>query len=63
METVEIRLIGESTGKLTPLLAEGMQPDAAGRSLEVNATGNGVTGFVAATGRSYLCEGTTTDPL
>ena len=62
-DTVEIRLIDESTGKLTPLLAEGMQPDAAGRSLEANATGNGVTGFVAATGRSYLCEDTTTDPL
>lgn len=62
-DTVEIRLIDESTGKLVPLLAEGMQPDATGRSLEVSATGNGVTGFVAATGRSYLCEDTTSDPL
>lgn len=62
-DTVEIRLIDEATGKLEPLLAEGMQPDARGRSLEASPTGNGVTGFVAATGRSYLCEDTTTDPL
>ena len=26
-------------------------------------TGNGVTGFVAATGKSYLCEDTREDPL
>jgi two-component system, sensor histidine kinase SagS len=62
-DTVEIRLIDETTGKLEPLLTEGMQPDASGRSLEASPTGNGVTGFVAATGRSYLCEDTTTDPL
>jgi two-component system, sensor histidine kinase SagS len=62
-DTVEIRLIDESTGRLEPLLAEGMQPDASGRALHASPTGNGVTGFVAATGRSYLCEDTTTDPL
>jgi CheY-like chemotaxis protein len=40
-----------------------MEPDAAGRKLFVSAVDNGVTGFVAATGRSYLCEDTTSDPL
>lgn len=62
-ETVEIRLINEQTGELEPLLAVGMQPEAAGRRLMAQATGNGVTGFVAATGRSYLCEDTASDPL
>ncbi|MEZ6054557.1 MAG: response regulator [Planctomycetaceae bacterium] len=62
-DTVEIRLIEETTKSLEPLLAVGMQPDAEGRKLKAEATGNGVTGFVAATARSYLCEDTTTDPL
>jgi CheY-like chemotaxis protein/putative methionine-R-sulfoxide reductase with GAF domain len=62
-DTVEIRLIDETTNVLEPLLAVGMEPDAAGRKLFVSAVDNGVTGFVAATGRSYLCEDTTSDPL
>ena len=62
-DTVEIRLIDKRSGRLEPLLTEGMEPDAAGRALKAEATDNGVTGFVAATGRSYLCEDTTTDKL
>ena len=38
-------------------------PDAAMRDLFALPQGNGVTGFVAATGKSYLCEDTTEDPL
>jgi CheY-like chemotaxis protein len=34
-----------------------------GRSLFAQLQNNGVTGFVAATGKSYLCEDTTEDPL
>lgn len=62
-ETVEIRLVEQSTRRLKPLLAVGMQPDAEGRELHAEAEHNGVTGFVAATGRSYLCEDTLKDPL
>ncbi|WP_437202881.1 response regulator [Planctomicrobium sp. SH664] len=62
-ETVEIRIVDQESGRLTPLLAIGMDPTAEQRELRVNAEGNGVTGFVAATGRSYLCEDTTKDPL
>lgn len=62
-ETVEIRLLEQSTKRLKPLLAVGMQPDAEGRELSAEAEHNGVTGFVAATGRSYLCEDTLKDPL
>lgn len=62
-ETVEIRIVEKETQRLRPLLALGMVPDAEGRELMVSAEGNGVTGFVAATGRSYLCEDTTKDPL
>lgn len=62
-DVVEIRLLDSKTGKLEPLLAEGMSPEAAGRELSAQPQGNGVTGFVAATGKSYLCEDTTEDPL
>jgi CheY-like chemotaxis protein len=40
-----------------------MAPEAAGRVLFARPQGNGVTGFVASTGKSYLCEDTTQDPL
>jgi CheY-like chemotaxis protein/PAS domain-containing protein len=62
-ETVEIRLLDEATQKLEPLLTVGMVPEAATRELYARPQGNGVTGFVAATGKSYLCEDTTNDPL
>jgi hypothetical protein len=62
-ETVEIRIIDQATMTLRPLLALGMDQTAEQRVLRVSATGNGVTGFVAATGRSYLCENTLSDPL
>jgi CheY-like chemotaxis protein len=62
-ETVEIRLLDKSNKQLEPLLEVGMEPGAASRVLRADPQGNGVTGFVAATGKSYLCEDTTTDPL
>jgi two-component system, sensor histidine kinase SagS len=62
-ETVEIRLLDKRTRQLEPLLAVGMQPVAASRTLYAEPQGNGVTGFVAATGKSYLCEDTENDPL
>ncbi len=60
-DVVEIRLLDKQTGKLEPLLAEGMQPEAESRVLYAKPEGNGVTGHVAATGRSYLCDDTTRD--
>lgn len=60
---VEVRLLDSKTGRLELLLSEGMRPEAANRVLYAQPQGNGVTGFVAATGKSYLCEDTTEDPL
>ncbi|MCA9115412.1 MAG: response regulator [Planctomycetaceae bacterium] len=62
-ETVEIRLVEKKTKKLEPLLAVGMGPVAADRALFAEPAGHGVTGFVASTGKSYLCEDTANDPL
>jgi CheY-like chemotaxis protein/PAS domain-containing protein len=60
---VEIRMLDQDTGILEPVLAVGMTDEAAQRELSASITGNGVTGFVAATGKSYLCEDTLEDPL
>jgi CheY-like chemotaxis protein len=62
-DVIEIRLLDRATGRLEPLLEEGMTPAAARRALYADAKGNGVTGFVAATGKSYLCPDTANDPL
>jgi two-component system, sensor histidine kinase SagS len=62
-DVVEIRLLDRQTNRLEPLLEEGMTPEAAKRELYAKTEGNGVTGFVAATGKSYTCTDTSTDPL
>jgi len=61
-DTIEVRLLDRKTGELKPLLADGMLPEAAGRVLYARPTGNGVTGFVASTGESYLCADAANDP-
>jgi CheY-like chemotaxis protein len=61
-DTIEVRLLDRKTGELKPLLEDGMLPEAAGRVLYARPTGNGVTGFVASTGESYLCADTANDP-
>ncbi|GIW88559.1 MAG: two-component system response regulator [Isosphaeraceae bacterium] len=63
LDFIEIRLIDRATGRLVPLVSEGMTPLAANRELYARREGNGVTGFVAVTGKSYLCRDTSSDPL
>lgn len=63
LDFIEIRLLDRETGELVPLLTEGMTKLAAARKLYARKEGNGVTGFVAATGQSYLCPDTASDPL
>ena len=63
LDFIEIRLLDRATNRLIPLLTEGMTPLAANRELYARKEGNGVTGFVAATGLSYVCPDTTKDPL
>jgi CheY-like chemotaxis protein/PAS domain-containing protein len=62
-ETVEIRLLERDSNRLIPLLNVGMLPEAAARELYALPEGNGVTGFVAAHGQSYLCKDSLHDPL
>jgi CheY-like chemotaxis protein len=62
-DVVEIRLMDQKTGQLIPLLEVGMDDEAARRDLYAAEEENGVTGFVAFSGKSYLCEDTANDPL
>lgn len=62
-DVVEIRLMDQKSRQLIPLLEVGMDDDAAHRTLYAKDSGNGVTGFVGASGKSYLCEDTANDPL
>ena len=61
-DTIEVRLLDRRTGELKPLLEDGMTREAAGRTLFARPEKNGVTGFVAHTGRSYLCPDASADP-
>jgi two-component system, sensor histidine kinase SagS len=62
VEVIEIRLLEQSTGNLIPLLSVGIDQVAADRRLMASPQGQGVTGYVAAYGKSYLCKDTTKDP-
>ena len=62
-DVMEIRLLEQQTGELVSLLCVGIDDEAAKRPLFAQPQNYGVTGFVAATGKSYLCEDTEEDPL
>jgi CheY-like chemotaxis protein len=59
----EIRLIDNKTNELEVLLSVGINSERAQQPLYVSTNGQGVTGFVAASGRSYYCPDTSKDPL
>ena len=63
LDVLEIRMLQQDTRELIPIMSVGFIPIAANRQLFAETEGNGVTGFVAATGKSYVCEHTTEDPL
>lgn len=62
-DVVEIRLIDRKTERCETLLSEGIDSKESKLPLFAQSQGNGVTGFVCATGKSYLCEDTTNDRL
>ena len=62
-DVIEIRLLEQATGNLMPLLSVGIDQDAADRKLFAHPQGNGITGYVAASGVSYICQDVLNDPL
>jgi CheY-like chemotaxis protein len=57
-----IRLVDKRTNKLEVVIAEGLPPEALEVDLYAQPEGNGISGYVAATGRSYICHDTEKDP-
>lgn len=57
-----IRILDQRTNKLEPVIAEGLPPEALEVDLYAQPEGNGISGYVAATGRSYICHDTEKDP-
>jgi CheY-like chemotaxis protein/GAF domain-containing protein len=57
-----IRLIEARTGKLELVMSRGLPSVAMEVELFAKPEGNGISGYVAATGRSYVCRDTRTDP-
>jgi len=58
-----IRLLDPETGRLELVLASGMSPEAEAIEIFASTEGNGISGYVAATGRSYICHDVPSDPL
>ena len=56
-----IRLLDKRTNKLEVVIAEGLPPEALEIDLYAQPEGNGISGYVAATGRSYICHDTEKD--
>ena len=57
-----IRLVDERTNKLEIVIHEGLPAEALEVDLYVQPEGNGISGWVASTGRSYICHDTERDP-
>lgn len=62
-EVIEIRVLEQSTGDLLPLLSVGIDEEASDRRLLARMHENGITGYVAASGLSYICHDVLNDPL
>ncbi|MEM9753590.1 MAG: response regulator [Planctomycetota bacterium] len=57
-----IRLIDKRSNKLEVVISEGLPPEALEIDLYAQPEGNGISGYVAATGRSYICHDVEKDP-
>src|SRR3954465_9327599 len=57
-----IRLLDRKTNKLEVVISQGLPPDALNIELFAEVEGNGISGYVAATGRSYICPDVERDP-
>lgn len=57
-DTFEFRLLDSGTGRLLPFIAHGIPETAIHRELFALSSGNGITGYVANTKESVLCEDT-----
>lgn len=57
-----IRLLNKKTNKLEPVISVGLPSEALEVDLYAEPEGNGISGWVASTGRSYICHDVEKDP-
>jgi CheY-like chemotaxis protein len=57
-----IRVVDERSSKLELVMSAGLPPEAMEVELFARREGNGISGYVAATGKSYICADTAVDP-
>jgi CheY-like chemotaxis protein len=62
-DNFEIRLLDRETGQLELVIAIGLSPLKIGEVIYAEPEGNGISGYVAATGRSYICADVQRDSL
>jgi CheY-like chemotaxis protein len=57
-----IRLLDRRSNKLDVVISKGLPPEAVNIDLYADENGNGISGYVGATGRSYICPDVERDP-
>ena len=62
-DNFEIRLLDRETNRLELVMAVGISPERVGEVIYPETDGSGISGYVAATGESYLCPSVQEDPL
>lgn len=60
-DNFSVRILDKQTGRLETILATGLSEEAKAFSVYAATEGNGITGYVAATGRPYVCPDTSQD--
>lgn len=58
-----VRVLDPKSKRLETVLARGFSEEAKSLTIYAAAEGSGISGFVAATGQSYICADVTRDPL
>ncbi|HRK31992.1 MAG TPA: response regulator [Tepidisphaeraceae bacterium] len=57
-----IRVLDRKANKLEVVISQGLPPESLNIDLFAESEGNGISGYVAATGRSYICPDVERDP-
>lgn len=61
-DNFSVRVLDKQSNRLDTILATGLSEEAKALSVFASTEGNGITGYVAATGKPYLCPDTSKDP-
>ncbi len=62
-DNFEIRLLDRVSNRLELVVAVGISPLKIGEVIHAELEGNGISGYVACTGQSYICPNVRRDPL